>query len=158
MNLYEMTVSAKYLDDLLENGDIDERTVEDTIASMSVEDKLEDYCKVIRQFEADAALYREEEKRMAEKRKTAEKAVERLEAAVIRYMAASGKEKQKCGVFDLRVRHNKAVDILDESLIDGTYLIAQPTKIDKAAIRKVLLSGETVNGAVLKVSDSITIK
>lgn len=158
MNLYEMTSNARYLYDLLENGEIDEKTVDDTIASMGVEDKLEDYCKVIRQFEADAVAYREEEKRLAEKRKTAERAVERLESAVIGYMTAAGKDKQKCGVFDLRVRHNKSVEILDADLVDPTYLIAQPAKIDKAAIRKVLMNGEAVTGAVLVVNDSITIK
>lgn len=69
MTLYEMTANAIYLYDLLSNGDIDEQTVNDSLEGMDVAGKLEDYCKVIRQFEADAAAYKAEKDRSKQLKK-----------------------------------------------------------------------------------------
>ena len=53
MTLYEMSEGALALYEMFYNGDIDEETLNDTIESFGVEDKLEDYCKLIRQLGAD---------------------------------------------------------------------------------------------------------
>lgn len=142
MTLYEMTANAIYLYDLLSNGDIDEQTVNDSLEGMDVAGKLEDYCKVIRQFEADAAAYKAEKDRLAAKQKKAEEAVERLEAAVLNYMSAQ----------------SKAANIVNADEISPEYMIQQPPKIDRAAIRKALMSGKAVDGAELKINYSINIK
>lgn len=158
MTLYEMTANAIYLYDLLSNGDIDEQTVNDSLEGMDVAGKLEDYCKVIRQFEADAAAYKAEKDRLAAKQKKAEEAVERLEAAVLNYMSATNTEKVKCGVFDVKVKQSKAANIVNADEISPEYMIQQPPKIDRAAIRKALMSGKAVDGAELKINYSINIK
>ena len=51
--LYELTGQAAQLMELLEAGEIDEQTVQDTLDSMMVPEKLEDYGMVIRQLTAD---------------------------------------------------------------------------------------------------------
>jgi hypothetical protein len=153
-----MTANAIYLYDLLSNGDIDEQTVNDSLEGMDVAGKLEDYCKVIRQFEADAAAYKAEKDRLAAKQKKAEEAVERLEAAVLNYMSATNTEKVKCGVFDVKVKQSKAANIVNADEISPEYMIQQPPKIDRAAIRKALMSGKAVDGAELKINYSINIK
>lgn len=158
MTLYEMTANAIYLYDLLSNGDIDEQTVNDSLEGMDVAGKLEDYCKVIRQFEVDAAAYKAEKDRLAAKQKKAEDAVERLEAAVLNYMSATNTEKVKCGVFDVKVKQSKAANIVNADEISPEYMIQQPPKIDRAAIRKALMSGKAVEGAELKINYSINIK
>lgn len=158
MTLYEMTGTVLYLYSLFENGDIDEQTVNDTIEGMCVEDKLEDYCKVIRQFEAETEMLKAEETRLAKKREKAEKAIARLEQALLEYMTASNTDKKKCGTFELKVTHSKAVAITDESKIGVAYLVEQPPRIDKAAIRKALMAGESVPGAELKINDSLKVK
>lgn len=158
MTLYEMTANAIYLYDLLSNGDIDEQTVNDSLEGMDVAGKLEDYCKIIRQFEADAAAYKAEKDRLAAKQKKAEEAVERLEAAVLNYMSATNTEKVKCGVFDVKVKQSKAANIVNADEISPEYMIQQPPKIDRAAIRKALMSGKAVDGAELKINYSINIK
>jgi hypothetical protein len=66
MTLYEMTETANYLYRLLEDGEIDEQTVADSLEGLGVGDKLEDYCKVIRQFEADKAAYEAEKNKLAD--------------------------------------------------------------------------------------------
>ena len=158
MTLYEMTSAAQELYAMLDAEVIDEQTVSDTLESLNVADKLEDYCKVIRQFEADAAAYKVEADRFAAKKKSAENAIERLKAAIMGYMSAVGEEKKKCGVFDVKLSHSKAVNIVNENDIPSAYRVAQPDKIDKASIRKALLAGEEVAGAIIQVNDNISIK
>ena len=156
--MYEMTETANYLYRLLEDGEIDEQTVTDSLEGLGIGDKLEDYCKVIRQFEADAEAYKAEKDRFAEKQKKAENSVKRLTEAVKNYMAATGKDKQKCGVFDIKLSTSKKVEIVDDVKIPEAYLKPQPAKIDVAAIRAELMSGGEVAGAVLQINTNIKIK
>ena len=158
MTLYEMTETANYLYRLLEDGEIDEQTVADSLEGLGVGDKLEDYCKVIRQFEADKAAYAAEKARFADKEKKAEKAIERLKKAITDYMDVAGKTEQKCGLFDIKLSQSKAVSIVDEAKIGQAYLIPQPPRIDKATIRAELMNGGEVAGAVLQINTSLRIK
>ena len=158
MTLYEMTAAALELYAMLGAEEIDEDTVNDTLEAMGVGDKLEDYCKVIRQFEADAEAFKAEKERFVAKQKRAENAVLRLKGAVKAYMTATGKTKEQCGVFDVKVSQSKAVNILDEAAIPEAYRVPQPDKIDKAGLRKALMAGEAITGAELTVNENISIK
>lgn len=158
MTLYEMTEYAKLLYDMLQAEEVDEETVRDTIEAIGVQDKLEDYCKVIRQFEADAEMFKTEKGRIEAKQKRAENAVARLKNAILLYMSATGTDKQKCGLFEVKKGQSKAVNITDESLIPAEYKVAQPDKVNKADIRKALLNGEQVAGAEIQINENISIK
>lgn len=158
MTLYEMTESAKILYEMLQAEEIDEATVQDTIEALGVKDKLEDYCKVICQFEADAEMLKAEKGRIEAKQKRAENGVARLKNAVLQYMSVSGKEKEDCGIFEIKRKQSKAVDIINESLIPAEYRVAQPDKINKAEIRKALLNGEQIEGAAIQINENISIK
>lgn len=158
MTLFEMTNTANYLYDMMNNGEIDEQTVNDTLESINVEEKLEDYCKVIRQLEADAAAYKAEKDRFAEKQKRAEKSIERMESAVASYVTATGKKNIKCGVFDVRIGESKAVNIVQPDAIPKDYFVEQPPKISVSAIREALLDGQTVPGASLQINNNVKIK
>ena len=158
MTLYDMTEAAHQLYDLLNAGEIDEQTVTDTIEGMMVKEKLEGYCQVIRQFEADAAAYEAEKKRFEAKQKEAESAVKRLESAVTRYMATTESDKMRCGLFEIRLTHSKAVHITNELEIPQEYYKPQPAKLSVSEIRKALLAGQPVAGAELQTNDNIKIK
>ncbi len=158
MTLYEMTTAANELYALLGAEEIDEQTVTDTLEAMGVGDKLEDYCQVIRQFEAEAMAFKFENDRFADKQKRAENAITRLKTAIQNYMTVTGQEKVKCGVFDVKLSHSKAVNITNEKDIPSLFRVAQPDKIDKAGIRKALLAGEEIAGAELTINDNINIK
>lgn len=158
MTLYEMTENALTLYGLLGAEEIDEQTVEDTLAAMGVGEKLEDYCKVIRQFEADTGALKNEIDRLSEKKKKAENAILRLKKAIQNYMTATGKDKVQCGVFDIKVSKSKAAIITNEDVIPAIYRVAQPDKIDKSEIRKALLAGEVIEGAELTINQNVSIK
>ena len=83
MTLYEMTTAANALYEMLCNNEIDAQTITDTLEAMGAEEKLESYCKVIRQLEADAEALKAEKARIADKQKTVENSVARMKIMML---------------------------------------------------------------------------
>lgn len=158
MNIFEMTVAANQLYDLLTSGEIDEQTFNDTLQAMGTEEKLESYCKVIRQLEADAEMLKAEKERIDKKIKVAENAVNRMKKAIIDFMKASGSTKSTAGTFTVSLSTSKATKIIDENLIPKKYFIKQEPKIDKKAIWEMLKSGAKVEGCELQINEGVRIK
>lgn len=158
MNLYEMTNNAVMLYELLQNEEIDEQTFKDTLSAMGTEEKLESYCKVIRQLEADVEMLKSEKDRIDSKKKVAENSIARMKKAVIEFMKATGESKSNAGTFTVRLSESKATSITDESKIPARFLVEQAPKIDKTAIRKELLAGAEIPGCELQVNEGVQIK
>lgn len=157
-NLFEMTQAASLLYDLLQNDEIDEQTVNDTLDAMGTDEKVESYCKVIKQLQADTEMFKAEIDRISARKRTAENAIERMRNALLAFMEASKKDKITAGTFTVSTATTKSVNIVDESLIPSEYLILPPVKIDKAEISKALRSGETVKGAELIETKGVRIR
>lgn len=156
--LYEMTEVSRQLIELFENEEIDEQTLQDTLEAVGVEGKLEDYCKVIRQFEADAFVYKTEKLRFGEKQSRAEKSVERMKQAILRYFEAIGSTGEKVGAFDIKLRKSERV-IVDNLLdIDTQYLKFKEPEPDKTAIKKALKDGVALAGVHLETNNNVNIK
>lgn len=158
MFLYEMTVATKQLYELLANDEIDEQTIADTLEAMGVEEKLEGYCQVIRQYEAEKDMLKAEKERIDKKIKVSENAINRMKKAVMEFMKASGSTKSSAGTFTVALSTSKAVNILDESKVPVRFLVEQPPKIDKSAIRQELMSGAEIEGCELQINEGVRIK
>lgn len=157
-NLYELGEAEKELLEMFENGDIPEEALNDTLQSLDIENKLEAYCKVIRQMQADSAAFKAEADNFTKKQKAAENGVQRLKTALVEYLNKTNKKKANAGLFTISTRESKAVNILDSLLLPRAYLIPQDYKIDKAKIKKELSSGKVVPGAELQTNLSLIIK
>ena len=83
-NIYELTSGIQMLWDLMDQGELDDDTLIDAMENSQEElnIKLENYCKFIKNLEADIAGLKEEEKRLAARRKTMENTIERAKAAM----------------------------------------------------------------------------
>ena len=147
--LYELSAQAHALYELLQGEEIDEQTFKDTLEAMGATEKVENYCKIIKQFQSDVEMFKGELDRLTARKKTAENGVERMKAALLDFMNASGQDKVKAGTFSVSTATTQAVEIVDERVIPSIYLVAQPPKISKDAIKKALKGGEKVNGAKL---------
>lgn len=156
--LYEMSRAAITLYDMLQAEEIDEQVVKDTIEGMGADEKVESYCKIIRQFEADAEAYKTEKQRFAEKQSQAENNIKRLKGNLLMFLTASQQDKIKSGVFTVSKSKSKAVNIIDETIIPDEYLKPQPPKIDKTAIKKAITDGIEVAGAEIITNESVRIK
>ena len=139
--LYEMTTNAHALYDLLTSGEIDEQTFNDTLEAMGTEEKLESYCKVIRQLEADAEALKTEKDRIASKQKSVENSIARMKTAIAEFMKAQNSTKSSAGIFTVAISTSKAVNVVDETKIPARFLVEQAPKIDKSSIRAVLMAG-----------------
>jgi Arc/MetJ family transcription regulator len=158
MNLYEMTVAANELYDLLTSGEIDEQTFTDTLEAMGTEEKLESYCKVIRQLEADGEMLKAEKERIEKKQKAVTNSIDRMKKAVIEFMKAQGADKTSAGTFTVALSTSKATKIIDESKIPKKFFVKQEPKLDKKTILDLLKSGVKVKGCELQINEGVRIK
>ena len=156
MTLYEMSAAAMQLYELLEAGEIDEQTVIDTMENIGAIEKLESYVKIQRQLEAECAAFDAEIKRMTDRKHVIERHIDRLKAAQVDFMQATGQLKAEAGTFTLTLRENKAVKVLDESAIPEVFWKPQPAKLDKAGIKDALKAGESVPGCEIETSFSVS--
>lgn len=163
MNLYKMAETAKQLMQLFEDGDIPEKAVEDTLESIGVQDKLEDYCKVIQSFEYDSDTIDREIERLKSAKERTQKAINRLTKVVAEYLATTKSRKATAGTFSLSLRKSESVQITDESKIPEKFIVTKTTvktSPDQTAIKKFLKENEenTVEGAMLVVNENLQIK
>jgi len=156
--LYELSATANELYALLQAEEIDEQTFNDTLEAIGTGEKIESYCKVIKQLQGDAEMFKGEIERMTARKKAAENGVERMKAALLMFLQQSGQDKVKAGLFAVSTATSQAVQITNEAAIPCKYLVEQPPKIDKAGIRKALKDGEHVEGAELIENTGVRIK
>lgn len=156
--LYEMTAQAMYLYELLQNEEIDEQTFNDTLESIGVGDKVEGYCQVLKELQADLEKYKTEIDRLSARMKTTQNGINRMKESLLVFLKASGQSKVKAGTFSVSIGTSKQTHILDESLIPMDFKIPQPDKIDKAAIKKAIESGNVISGAEIQINESVRIR
>jgi HSP90 family molecular chaperone len=158
MTLYEMTEQGRMLYEMMEAGEIDESTFRDTLEAIGADEKIDTYCALIRQREADAEMLKIELERFRSRAQAAEKDVERMKEALKEFMLATGQSKAKTPLWSVSAGKSVSVDVLDAQMIPDEYYVPQPPKLNKADILRVLKSGEEVAGATLKENVTLRIK
>lgn len=143
MNLYELTESMLVVQELLESDEFDEETLADTLEAVEgeYEYKLENYCKVIKNLEADVEALKNEAKRLTDKKKSLENNIDRLKKAMFDSMKSTNTTKVKGSVFTIAIQKNggKApiiVDVPVSQLPDDLVRIKE--EADSEAIRKYI--------------------
>ena len=116
---------------------------------MGAGEKVEGYCKVIKQLQSDVDMYKGEIERLTARKKTAENGIDRMKNALLAFLQLSGQDKVKAGTFTVSTANTQAVQITDEKAIPCIYLVEQPPKIDKIGIKNALKAGEEISGAEL---------
>ena len=158
MTLYDMTSQAQELYELLQNEIIDEQTFNDTLEAIGVDEKIEGYCQVIKNLQADLEMFKAESDRIAERMKPIKNNIDRMKDSLLTFLKASGQDKVKAGTFAVGIGTSKATNIVDESLIPAEFKTPQPDKIDKTAIKKAIESGLNVAGAEIIINESVRIR
>lgn len=164
MTLYELT--SEYLDLLamLEDPDVDEDLINDTLEGIDgeLEVKADGYARVMRQMDADAKAIKAEEERLANRRKSLENRSAALKSRLQQMMEITGKVKFKTELFSFGIQKNPAAVVMDEQYIENIpecYLIIQEPKIDKQKIKEDLKAGKDLDGiAHLEQTESLRIR
>jgi replicative superfamily II helicase len=159
MKLYELAKNYVQLMEMAEEFDSD--ALVDTLESLqdAIEDKAENIAKFIKNLEADAKIIKEEEQRLAERRRAIETKVDKLKTYLQEQLEIAGLQKVKCPTITVSIQNNPpSVEVVDETAIPSDFLIPQPAKIDKKSILERLKNGEEVPGVVLKQTKGVRIR
>lgn len=161
MRLYELTAQFQYLLEMASDPEIDWDIFEDTLEALEgdIESKADGYAKVIEQLDSEKAAIDYEIKRLTAQKTVRQNSIDRMKAALKTSMEVTGKTKFKTDLFSFGIRKNPAsVVITDESRVAHDYLIPQPPKIDKKAIKEALNEGFEFDWAHLEQGTSLSIK
>lgn len=167
-SLYEVTGNILALQELLESPLDDEEVLKDTLEAVQgeYEIKLEAYCKVIKNLEADMEALKNEAKRLTDKRKTLENNVDRLKKAMFDSMKATNTPKVKGQLFTVAIQKNGGVIPINYDKNDKNITANLPDHLvnivktpNLEAIRELLEAGKVVDGFTLgERGESIRIK
>lgn len=164
MTLYELTADYMRLLDFMEDPEMDEEIIKETMEQLTVDitDKADGYGRVVRQLEADAGVLKAEEKRLSQKRKTIEANIDRVKKSLKEAMIAMGMPKMKTELFAFTVKNNPASVVIDTDSMAGApaeFIRQADPEWNKAAIAAALKAGKDLGGiAHLEQTQSLIIK
>ena len=169
MTLYDIDAQIAALDGTAEdNMLIDEETGELVSVAQALdalrmerEAKLENVACWVKNLSAEADAIREEENRLAKRRKAAETKAANLKSWLLAAMTREDgtTDKLKTGRVMVSVKRNPPSTVVDDELLPSTYKVAKITyQANKELIKRELLSGGEVPGAHLEYGRSVIIK
>lgn len=161
MKLYELTQNYLNLQELLEDPAVPVEVINTALSKVGeqLEDKAENIAKLIKTMEVEVTGYKEEEARLAARRKTLEIRTKGLKEYLESSMRAVDKFKFKGKLFSFNIQKNQAsVEVLDESLIPKELFNTPAPVLDKKETLSRLKAGEEVPGVILKQSESLRIR
>lgn len=147
-SLYELQGEYLQLLEMLEDPEIDNQIVLDTLEGIDfeLEIKAENYAKIIKELEGNIETIKIEQARLAKKKSTMEANIARLKNNLQDAMVKTGKTKFKTDLFSFNIQKNggKAPVILDvkdtSELPDELVRIKEEPDIE--AIRKLIDAGD----------------
>lgn len=157
MTLYEINAQiSAFLEENVdpETGEVlNLNALEDLELERSV--KLESYALAVKNFDAEIAALKAESDKLDERRKHAEKTRDRLKNVLLKELRG---EKLSTARVQITYRKTQSTEIIDISAVPEKFLIPQPPKFDKNAIKAAIKAGENVSGVALRSNISMIIK
>lgn len=160
-SLYELTNNYEEVLNMLYQDDIDEQMVLDTLESIegNIEDKADNYAKIIRELEIKANARKEEAKRLTDSAKVFENRVRALKNNLYNTMKLTGKTKFATNLFNFNIVKNGGKQTLT---IDGDVPEEYTKSVienDTDKIRQALEEGKELSFAHLEArGESLRIK
>lgn len=159
MKLYEYTQDYLYLLEISE--ELDQDVLIDTIDAItaSIEEKAENIAKVVRTFEAEIKVLKQEEERLAAKRKTLESKNTYLKKYLFEQLEMVGINKIKRPLFTISIQNNPpGVDVINPDEIPEDFWSRPDPVLDKRKILSLLRAGDDVPGVAMKTSKGLRIR
>ena len=163
-SIYELTAEYLALMEMAEDPDVDEEAFLGSLESIEgeLEDKADNYAKVMRMLDGDALAIREEERRLKARREAIEKNIKRMKSALQLAMQTTGKTKFKTTLFSFSIRKNPPSVVIDTDNVrdfPDAFIIESEPVLDKKALKDALKAGEDMTGLChLEQSESLSIR
>lgn len=163
MTLYELTGNYKKLSEMMDDPEIDEQALADTMEAVQGEydDKVANYGRVILIKNAEIDSLDKEIKRLQSKKETVKKNVTKLKGAVYLSMKETGRTKAGDSITSIRIRKNggKLPLIFNEGVEVPTEFTKTTIETDNDKVREALDEGKVLSFAHYgERGESITIK
>ena len=151
-NIYQLANNYETVLNMLYNEEIDEQMIFDTLESIDgeIEDKADNYAKIIKELESKQKARKEEAKRLTDSAKVFENRVKALKNNLFNAMKETGKTKFATNLFSFNIAKNGGKQALT---IDGDVPEEYTKTIienDTDKIRKALENGENLSFAHLE--------
>ena len=159
MTLYELT--GQYLELLDMAQDADSEAFADTLEAIDgeIEEKADNYAKVIRTLEGDVQSVKSEIERLTVKKQTMENNVRRIKESLQTSMIATGKVKFKTQLFSFGIQKNPASVQLKEGTEVPAQFYKQPAPVlDKTMLKNYLKENGAQDYAELVQTESLRIR
>ena len=160
MNLFELTENyVKFFTEFDNANEItDEMQEMANNLNVEIEEKCDNYAKMIKNLEADVEAYKNQEKIFNEKRKVAENKVKWLKQNLQASMELQGRKKVKTDLFSFNIQKNApSLEIRDENNIDDSYYVIE-RKLNKRELLNDIKEGLIIDGVELKQTESLRIR
>lgn len=160
-SIYELNKDYAELSAMLEAAETPEEieAVQNTLEmlNLSIEEKIENTGKFIKNTESDITGIKAEIERLTAMKKTKENFVERLKNNVEFALKEKGLETLTVGTFKAGYRKSESVEIINLDVIPADFTKVE-IKADKTAIKKAIKAGEVVEGAEVRTNMNFYIK
>ena len=167
MTLYEIATDYKNFIEAVENGEIPEEAITDTLESIQslLEDKADNIACLIKNMVADAEAIKAEETRLAERRKQKEATAERLKTYLSDMLTKAGQTKLETARNKMSFRKSEVVTVDNEAEFiewamneNRDLLTFKAPTISKTAIKKALADGQAIDGVRIESKSNLQIK
>lgn len=166
MRLYEIANEYLELMRVIETEDIPEEYVTDTLEAIKgeIEIKADNIACILKNIQADIKAFKEEEDRLAERRKAKENAYDRLKQYLSDTLQKMEIDKVETPRNNISFRKSESVEVDEESFLkwarehrDDLLSYSAP-KPNKTEIKKALKDGADIVGTKLIVNKNIQLK
>lgn len=152
MSLYDLTVEFMTIAQQLEEMEIDEQTMSDTLEGLSLplEEKAENIIKYAKNIEAMAEARKKEAARLNELAAKDLKKAQSLLNYLDQNLKMLNKSKLTAGVFEIKYRKGSEVVEIDVDKLPKEYYVPQePKPMGKTELKKLLKDGQVIEGVTL---------
>lgn len=167
MKLYEIANDYLALVEAIENEEIPEEAIADTLEAITAEfeDKADNIACLMKSLNAEALAIREEEKKLAKRRQQKERVAERLKEYLSDTLQRAGIASVETTRNKITFRKSEPLDINDEVFFkwatdNGRFDLlsySAPTA-NKTEIKKAIKNGTVIEGAEIRTVQNIQIK
>ena len=159
MKLYEINEQIQQLINM--SDEIDEQAFKDTmeILEFELEEKADNYAKVIKMYEGEIVTLKNETDRLNDMKKSRDNKIEYLKRSLEESMILADNKKFKTDLFSFNIQKNvPSLDISDNAVIPSEYYIEKEPQLDKRKLLDSVKNGLKIDGINIKQTESLRIR
>ncbi len=160
MNLFELTENYVKFFTMLEEADEITEELEEMANNLNIaiEEKSDNYVKMIKNLDADVEAYKNQEKIFNKKSKTAENKIAWLKKNLQSSMELQGRKRVETELFTISIQKNTpSLDITSEDNIGDEYYKVERT-LNKRDLLNDIKEGLIIDGVGIKQTESLRIR